>query len=144
MPSGSGATMVRPSGVTQRSRRNRIAAGWMTRSWTMKFSYPLAKAVNCSPCGDDGANSPYNASVPPTNGQTFEMISHSPHWGEDRVVYRAADGTLPSIAAVMTDLAQPDAFRRIAAGRAAFRTADLVELVALLDRISAPVEADDA
>ena len=44
----------------------------------------------------------------------------------------------------MTDMAQPDAFGRVAAGRAAFRTADLMALVALLDRISASVGADDA
>jgi hypothetical protein len=80
----------------------------------------------------------------PLKGQTFEVISRSLHWGEDRVIYRAADGTLPSIAAAMTDMAQLDAFGRVAAGRAAFRTADLMALVALLDRISAPVGADDA
>ena len=72
------------------------------------------------------------------------MISRSPHWGEDRVTYRGADGTLPTIAAAMTDLAPPDAFRRIAAGRAAFRTVDLLDLLVLLDRISASVEAEDA
>lgn len=72
------------------------------------------------------------------------MISHGPHWGEDRVVYRAADGTLPSIATDMTDIEQPDAFRRVAARRAAFRTVDLVDLVALLDRLCGPVEAEDA
>ena len=38
MPSGSGATTVRPSGVTQRSRRNRTTAGRMTRSWMTKSS----------------------------------------------------------------------------------------------------------
>lgn len=80
----------------------------------------------------------------PLKGQTFEMISRSPHWGEDRIIYRAADGTLPSIATAMTDIEQPDAFRRVAAGRAAFRAVDLVDLVALLDRISAPVEGEDA
>jgi Family of unknown function (DUF5372) len=80
----------------------------------------------------------------PLKGQTFEMISRSLDWGEDRVVYRSADGTLPSIAAAMTDMAQPDAFPRVAAGRAAFRTVDLTDLVALLDRLCAPVEGDDA
>ena len=75
----------------------------------------------------------------PLNGQTFEVISRSPHWGEDRVIYRAADGTLPTISADMTDMAYPDAFRRIAAGRAAFRTVDLMDLVTLLDRISGPM-----
>ena len=80
----------------------------------------------------------------PLKGQTFEVISRSRHWGEDRVIYRAADGTLPTIAAAMTDMEQPDAFRRVAAGRAAFRTDDLLDLLALLDRISSPVEANDA
>ena len=80
----------------------------------------------------------------PLRGQAFEVISRSPHWGEDRVTYRGADGTLPTIAAAMTDLAPPDAFRRIAAGRAAFRTVDLLDLLVLLDRISASVEAEDA
>lgn len=59
-------------------------------------------------------------------GQSFEMISCSPHWGEDRVTYRAADGSLPTIAAAMTDMEQPDGFRRVAAGRAAFWTSDLL------------------
>jgi predicted GNAT family acetyltransferase len=79
----------------------------------------------------------------PLKGQTFEMISHGPHWGEDRVVYRAVDGTLPSIASAMTDMAQADAFQRVSAGRAAFRMVDLIDLMLLLDRLSAPVEADN-
>jgi len=79
----------------------------------------------------------------PLKGQTFEMICHGPHWGEDRVIFRAADGTLPSIATAMTDMAQADAFRRVAAGRAAFRTVDLMDLVTLLDRLSASLETDD-
>ncbi len=55
----------------------------------------------------------------PLKDQTFEVISRSLHWGEDRVIYRAADGTLPTIAAAMTDMERPDTFRRVAAGRAA-------------------------
>ena len=73
----------------------------------------------------------------PLAGQTFEVVSRSPHWGEDRVIYRAADGTLPTIAARLTDMEAPDAFRRVAAGRAAFRTIDLLRLVTLLDQITA-------
>lgn len=79
----------------------------------------------------------------PLNGQAFEVISRGPHWGEDRVIFRAADGTLPSIATSMTDMAQVDAFRRIAVGRAAFRTVDLLDLAALLMRLTASLEADD-
>ena len=51
------------------------------------------------------------------------------------MIYRAADGTLPSIALALTDLAPPDAFCRVAAGRAAFRMIDLRALSALLDQI---------
>ena len=79
----------------------------------------------------------------PLNGQTFEMISHGPQWGENRIVFRAADGTPPSIAASMTDFAQADAFQRVACGRAAFRTVDLMDLVALLDRLLTSLEAGD-
>jgi hypothetical protein len=71
----------------------------------------------------------------PLTGQSFELVSRSPHWGEERVIYRAADGTLPSIAVALTDAAPPDAFCRVAAGRAAFRTVDLLALGALLNQI---------
>ena len=80
----------------------------------------------------------------PLKDQTFEVISRGLHWGADRVIYRAADGTLPTIAIAMTDMEPPDAFRRVAAGRTAFRTVDLLDLLTLLDRISAPMEVDDA
>ena len=80
----------------------------------------------------------------PRNGVSFELISHAHHWGEDRVVYRAADGSLPTISAAFTDLAPVDAFRSVAEGRAAFRTQDLIELVALLDCLSASLGARDA
>jgi hypothetical protein len=38
-----------------------------------------------------------------------------------------------SIAAAFTDIGQPDEFRQIAAGRAAFRTCDLLDLCRRLD-----------
>jgi hypothetical protein len=57
-------------------------------------------------------------------------------WGEDRVVYLSADGAPRSIAARLTDVEPPDEFQRIAAGRAAFCTADLCELSAALERLS--------
>ena len=79
----------------------------------------------------------------PLRGQTFDVISRSPHWGEDRVIYRAADGTLPTIAVSMTDMAQLDSFREIAAGRAAFRMVDLQRLIGVLDRLASAKEADD-
>ena len=41
------------------------------------------------------------------------------------------NGTLPTIAAAFIDAEPPDVFRRVAARRAAFRTADLIALVAI-------------
>ena len=38
IPAGIGATTVRPSGVSQRSRRTRTTCGRSTRSWTRKSS----------------------------------------------------------------------------------------------------------
>ena len=72
----------------------------------------------------------------PLVGQAFELVSRGQHWGEDRVIYRASDGTLPTIAAALTDVVSPDPFRRMAAGRAAFRTVDLLGLRVLLDQIA--------
>jgi hypothetical protein len=72
----------------------------------------------------------------PLCGQAFELVSRGQHWGEERVIYRASDGTLPSIAAALTDVGPPDAFQRIAVGRAAFQTVDLQDLRALLERIA--------
>lgn len=54
------------------------------------------------------------------------------------MIYRAADGTLPTIAAAFTDADSPDVFRHIAAGRAAFRMVDLIELVAVAKRFAKP------
>jgi hypothetical protein len=60
------------------------------------------------------------------------------------VIYRAADGTLPSIAVTLTDFAPPDAFCRVAAGRAAFRMIDLLALSTLLDEIEKRLDVGDA
>jgi hypothetical protein len=79
----------------------------------------------------------------PLCGRSFELVSRSPHWGEDRVIYRAPDGTFPSIAAAFTDVEPPDIFQRISAGRAAFRTADLVRLLALFQQLAGRRDAED-
>jgi hypothetical protein len=60
------------------------------------------------------------------------------------VIYRAADGTLPSIAVTLTDFAPPDPFCRVAAGRAAFRMIDLLALSTLLDQIGTRLDGGDA
>jgi hypothetical protein len=80
----------------------------------------------------------------PLCGQAFELVSRGQHWGADRVIYRASDGTLPTIAAAFTDVEPPDAFRRIAAGRADFRTVDLVALWDVLRRLAKRMDDGDA
>jgi Family of unknown function (DUF5372) len=60
------------------------------------------------------------------------------------VIYRASDGTLPTIAAALTDFELPDAFRRVAAGRAAFRTVDLLALWDVLRRLAKRMDDGDA
>ena len=80
----------------------------------------------------------------PLSGQAFELVSRGQHWGEDRLIYRAPDGTLPTIAAALTDVEPADAFRRVAAGRAAFRTVDLLALWVLLQQFAKQMDDGDA
>jgi Family of unknown function (DUF5372) len=80
----------------------------------------------------------------PLSGQAFELVDRGRHWGADRVTYRASDGTLPTIAVALTDFELPDAFRRVAAGRAAFRTVDLLALWDVLRRLAKRMDDGDA
>ena len=80
----------------------------------------------------------------PRHGQEIDVVCRRRHWGEDRLVYLDGGGRLCSICVSLTDVDPPDEFRRIAAGRAAFRTDDLVELRGLLDRLVDRMESDDA
>jgi hypothetical protein len=72
----------------------------------------------------------------PLHGRKVELISRRRHWGEDRILYADQSGRLCWIASAWTDIEPEDAFRRIAAGRAAFRTFDLMELCRTLDRLT--------
>jgi hypothetical protein len=60
------------------------------------------------------------------------------------VIYRAADGTFPTVAVTLTDMAPPDPFRRISGGRAAFRIVDLQRLVSVLNDIASSIESENA
>jgi hypothetical protein len=72
----------------------------------------------------------------PLNGRKIELISRRQYWGEDRIVYLDRAGRLRWIASAWTDLEPTDEFRLVAAGRAAFRTVDLLELCRTLDRLN--------
>jgi hypothetical protein len=80
----------------------------------------------------------------PLAGCRFELVSRGVNWGHDRVVCQEPDGTLHTFAAALTDIDPPDAFQRVAAGRAAFGFTDLLELRAALDQLAARWESGDA
>jgi hypothetical protein len=80
----------------------------------------------------------------PLNGRTFELICRRRHWGEDRVVYAGEDGRICTIASAFTDIDPADEFGLVAAGRAAFRTSDLLALCEALDRLAQSVRVGDA
>jgi hypothetical protein len=69
-------------------------------------------------------------------GQRFELVDRYRIWGEDRVYYHTAAGELKSLPVGWTDLAEPDPFVVIAAGRAYFRPADLWAVVQLIQELA--------
>jgi hypothetical protein len=71
----------------------------------------------------------------PSCGQTLDVVCRRLQWGEDRIVYAGPSGTLRSIATGLTDVEPPNEFQRVADGKAAFRTIDLLLLCDLLDRL---------
>jgi uncharacterized protein DUF5372 len=62
-------------------------------------------------------------------------VTRRTSWGEDRVFTYDSRGALKSFPAAVTDVVPIDPFRRIAAGRSAFRVDDLLALRELLDRL---------
>jgi hypothetical protein len=53
-------------------------------------------------------------------------------WGESRVFYYDDTTTLAALPTMWTDVAEPDPFVAMAAGRACCRVADLLRLTALI------------
>jgi hypothetical protein len=73
----------------------------------------------------------------PLAGQEFEFVKRRKNWQVDRVYYLDAAGGLATLPAEWTDVVAPDAFVVMAAGRAAFRTEDLLALTELVARLAA-------
>ena len=71
----------------------------------------------------------------PLHGREFTLLAHRQNWGEDRVFFVDDQGQLVSLPAQWTSLAPPDPFVIIAAGRSAFRVADLLELARLIEQL---------
>jgi len=68
-------------------------------------------------------------------GQEFDLVMRGQNWREDRAWFHDSAGRLRSVPASWTDLVADDAFNVVAAGRAAFRTQELLELVSLIGSI---------
>jgi hypothetical protein len=56
-------------------------------------------------------------------------------WRQDRVFFFGDDGTLKSLPTSWTDVAEPDVFVVIGAGRSPFWVADLLSLAGIVDGI---------
>jgi hypothetical protein len=72
----------------------------------------------------------------PLFSQELEFVKRRKNYGnDDRVYVYDTAGELVSLPAGWTDVVAEDPFVVIAAGRAPFRTEDLLELVGLVERI---------
>jgi hypothetical protein len=69
-------------------------------------------------------------------GRTFALVTHRHNWGEARVYYHDDEGRVCGVPVQWTNLAPADPFVVMAAGRSAFRLADLVELSRLLEHLT--------
>ena len=71
----------------------------------------------------------------PLYGQQFEILSYRHNWGEYRVTFYQTADRVRALPAAWTSLAPADPTVTLAAGRAAFRVADLLQLAHLIGRI---------
>jgi hypothetical protein len=68
-------------------------------------------------------------------GQQFEILTYRHNWGEYRVTFYDAPEHVRALPAAWTSLVPPDPNVVLAAGRVAFRVADLLALTQLIRRI---------
>ena len=78
----------------------------------------------------------------PLSGRDFEFVVYRQNWGEDRVHLRDEGGQLFSMPAGWTDVAVPDPFVVVAAGRGPFTTEGLLAAADLVDRFRARRHGD--
>ncbi|HEX9709904.1 MAG TPA: DUF5372 family protein [Candidatus Thermoplasmatota archaeon] len=68
----------------------------------------------------------------PLRGQTFRFVVAKQLWGEDRVTFEHADGTLRSVPVGWTDVVPADPYLSLGQGRSRFRVEDLRKLADLV------------
>jgi hypothetical protein len=71
----------------------------------------------------------------PLHGREFELVDRRSAWAEDRVYFHDETGRLRRIPTAWTSAAAPDTFVVISAGRAHFRTSDLLQLATLIAQL---------
>ncbi len=69
----------------------------------------------------------------PWSGRAFVFVAVRHTWGEDRVFFFDDGATQKSLPRGWTDLAEPDVFVSLAAGRCPFRLEDLLTLAEMID-----------
>ena len=72
----------------------------------------------------------------PWFGREFPFVAVQQTWRQDRVFFFGDDGSTQSLPRAWTDVADPDVFVTIAAGRCPFRVADLLELAEVIDGLT--------
>lgn len=72
----------------------------------------------------------------PWHDRQFELVAYKSAWGENRVYFYNEQQQLTTIPASWTDVIATDPFVAVSAGRAVFRADDLLELAALIRRLS--------
>ncbi len=80
----------------------------------------------------------------PLGGQDFEFVAYRQNWGEDRVHLHDENGQLFSLPAGWTDVAAPDPFVVMAAGRCPFTIDGLLALADLLDGLRVQQDSTEA
>ena len=68
----------------------------------------------------------------PLFGQEFDLVMRGQNWREDRAWFHDSTGHLRSLPANWTDLVAADPFNVVAAGRAALRVHELLDLARLI------------
>jgi Family of unknown function (DUF5372) len=70
------------------------------------------------------------------HGHEFDLVTRRLNWGEDRVYYHDAKGSLASVPANYTNVDDSDPFVVISVGRSRFRYDDLLNLVRMTRHLS--------
>ena len=78
----------------------------------------------------------------PLFGRELEFVKRRRNYGDDLVYVYGVDGELLPLPARWTDAVPPDPFVEAAAGRAPFRTGDLLELAGRVAELAARVASE--